>query len=114
MWPRNGEFEYIKFVYVLCMKRPLVRKKSLLEWKPVPLFRFWNQISSCCRLVHLKKVVSETNHKNLVRFFMVVEDVVGDWEVTIFVSHRYTYDFPELNWNCFLYVRFTLDRSEIL
>jgi len=52
--------------------------------------------------MHLKKVVSETNHKNLVRFFKVIEDVVDDWEVTIFVSHRYAYDFPELNWNCFL------------
>jgi len=102
MWPRNGEFEYIKSVYILCTIQPLVKKKSLLEWKPVPLFRFENQISFCCRLVHLKKVVSEKNHKNLVRFFKVAEDVVDDWEVTIFVSHRYAYDFPELNWNCFL------------
>jgi hypothetical protein len=102
MWPRNGKFEYIKFVYVLCTIQPLVKKKSLLEWKPVPLFHFGNQISSCCRLVHLKKVVSETNHKNLVRFFKVVEDVVDDWEVAIFVSHLCAYDFPELNWNCFL------------
>jgi hypothetical protein len=50
MWPRNGEFEYIKFVYIysVCILQPVVKNKSLPEWKPVPVFRSWNQISFCC------------------------------------------------------------------
>lgn len=72
------------YVHVLCILQLVVKKKSLPDWKPVSVFLFLSQISFCCRLVYLKKVVSETNHKNLVRFFVAVEDV-NDWEVNFCV-----------------------------